>query len=304
VPALHRRCGLFRLLRPVPPHDLNPHNALHAVGYPRAMRLAKWTALGNHFLLVERDALPFPLTARRAQILCDPAVGLGADGVLEVWTPDGADVAVRVWNLDGSIAEVSGNGTRIAVAWAAERIGAEALTVATDAGLGRARVLADGRIGVTMGTASLDGPQYAPVGEAPGPEHRFVSIGNPHMVLDVDDISTYPLETEGPRLEHHAWFPERTNVEAIRVLDAHRLELRVWERGVGETRACGSGAVASAVAAVSSGRCSSPVVVEMPGGRVEVEVSDDLAVQLIGTAERLYGAELDDALVTRLTAAV
>jgi diaminopimelate epimerase len=268
------------------------------------VRLAKWTALGNHFLLAERDTLALALNEARARILCDPAVGLGADGVLEVWTPEDADVAVRVWNLDGSIAEVSGNGTRIAVAWAAERLGRSELTVATDAGVGRARVLDDGRIAVSMGTAVLSGPQYAPIGEAPGPEHRFVSIGNPHMVLDVDDIESYPLEIEGPRLEHHAWFPERTNVEAIRVLDRHRLELRVWERGVGETQACGSGAVASAVAAISSGRCASPVVVEMPGGRVEVEVDAELAVQLIGTAERLYEADLDPSLVGRLTAAV
>jgi diaminopimelate epimerase len=268
------------------------------------VRIAKWTALGNHFLLVERDALPWPLIAARARILCDPATGLGADGVLELFSPDDADLAVRVWNLDGSVAEVSGNGTRIAVAWAAARLGRSELTVRTDAGLGRGRVLADGRIAVTMGTATLSGPQYVPQGEAPGPMHRFVSIGNPHMVLDVDDLATYPLETEGPRLEHHAWFPERTNVEAIRVLDPHRLELRVWERGVGETRACGSGAVASAVAAVASGRCSSPVVVEMPGGEVEVEVASDLAVELIGTAERLYGAELDASLEARLAAAV
>jgi diaminopimelate epimerase len=268
------------------------------------MRIAKWTALGNHFLLVERDGLPFPLSAPRARILCDPAIGLGADGVLELWDPADADVAVRVWNLDGSIAEVSGNGTRIAVARTAERLGLTELAVLTDAGPGQARVLDDGRIAVTMGTATLSGPQYAPVGEAPGPAHRFVSIGNPHMVLDVDDLATYPLETEGPRLEHHAWFPERTNVEAIRVLDRHRLELRVWERGVGETQACGSGAVASAVAAVSSGRCASPVVVEMPGGRVEVEVADDLAVSLVGTAEQLYEADLSPSLVARLEAAV
>ncbi len=124
------------------------------------------------------------------------------------------------------------------------------------------------------------------------------------MVLDVDDIATFPLEAEGPRLEHHAWFPERTNVEAIRVLDPHRLELRVWERGVGETQACGSGAVASAVAAVTSGRCSSPVAVQMPGGQVEVEVDDDLAVELIGTAERLYVAEISASLAARLDAAV
>jgi diaminopimelate epimerase len=275
----------------------------NALGYARRMRLAKWTALGNHFLLAERELLPFALSEARARILCDPAVGLGADGVLELWTPEDADVAVRVWNLDGSVAEVSGNGTRIAAAFAATALDRTELVVATDAGCGRARVLADRRIAVTMGTATLSGPQYVPVGEAPGPAHRFVSIGNPHMVIDVEDVRAYPLETEGPRLERHGWFPERTNVEAIRVIDAHRLELRVWERGVGETQACGSGAVASAVAAISSGRCASPVVVEMPGGRVEVEVEDDLAVALIGTAEHLYTAELSPSLLARLTAA-
>ncbi len=87
------------------------------------MRLAKWTALGNHFLLAERELLPFALSEARARILCDPAVGLGADGVLELWTPEDADVAVRVWNLDGSVAEVSGNGTRIAAAFAATALG-------------------------------------------------------------------------------------------------------------------------------------------------------------------------------------
>jgi diaminopimelate epimerase len=267
------------------------------------MRIAKWQALGNHFLLAERDALPFPVNAARAEILCDPATGLGADGVLEVWRPDGADVAVRVWNLDGSIAEVSGNGTRIAVAYLAAADGRREIAVQTDAGLGRARVLDDGRIAVTMGTATLAGAQYVPIGEAPGPEHRFVSVGNPHCVLEIDDLAAYPLEQEGPRLERHAWFPERTNVEAIRIDDRHHLALRVWERGVGETQACGSGAVASAVAAVTSGRCASPVSVSMPGGEVEVLVSDELAVELIGTAERLYEAELDDSLVRRLTAA-
>jgi diaminopimelate epimerase len=264
--------------------------------------IAKWTALGNHFLLVERAALPFALNAAVTRILCDPATGLGADGVLELWEPADAELAVRVWNLDGSVAEVSGNGTRIAVAHAAARDGLQELSVRTDAGLGRARVLADGRIAVTMGTATLAGPQYLPVGDPPGPAHRFVSTGNPHMVIDVDDIATYPLEQEGPRLEHHAWFPERTNVEVIRVLDPHRLELRVWERGVGETQACGSGAVASAVAAVASGRVASPVTVQMPGGHVEVEVDDALGVELIGTAERLYGAELDPSLLARLAA--
>jgi diaminopimelate epimerase len=120
------------------------------------------------------------------------------------------------------------------------------------------------------------------------------------MVLDVDDLASYPLETEGPRLERHAWFPERTNVEAIRVLDPHRLELRVWERGVGETRACGSGACAAAVAAIVDGGCTSPVTVEMPGGSVEVGVDGELGLTLTGTAQRVYTARLDDALLAQL----
>ncbi len=102
----------------------------------------------------------------------------------------------------------------------------------------------------------------------------------------------------------HPRFPERTNVEAIAVVDAHRVRMRVWERGVGETQACGSGACASAVAAIVDGGCASPVTVEMPGGSVEVGVDDALGLTLTGTAQRVYAAELDDALLAQLERAV
>ena len=267
------------------------------------MHVEKWQALGNHFALVERAGLPWSLSAARARLLCDPALGLGADGVLEVFTGEGADVSVVVWNADGGIAEISGNGTRIAAAHAARARGLREVTVATGAGTGRARVLPDGRIAVTLGSARLDGSQYAPNGDDPGLAHRFVSVGNPHCVVMVDDVESFPLTREGPRLEHHAWFPERTNVEVVHVLARDRLRMRVWERGVGETRACGSGACASAVAAVVDGRCASPVRVEMPGGMVEVEVAADLSLTLTGTAERVYTAVIDTDLAERLRAA-
>jgi diaminopimelate epimerase len=266
------------------------------------MRVEKWQALGNHFLVVERAALPFPLTPARARLLCDAARGPGADGVLEVSVGGAADVEVVVHNRDGSVAEVSGNGTRIAVAYAAERLGRDELSVRTGAGKGRARRRPDGWIGVTMGRAALDGRQYAPVGDGPGREHRFVSIGNPHCVIEVDDVAAFPLEHEGPAIEHHAWFPERTNVEVVRVGGRHDVTMRVWERGVGETQACGSGAVATAVAAVVDGRCESPVRVAMPGGSVEVVVDGALDVELVGTAARVYTAELDPAFVAELEA--
>jgi diaminopimelate epimerase len=269
------------------------------------VRVEKWQALGNHFLLVERGALPHALTPERVRLLCDPATGFGADGVLElVLEPgDGVDAAVTVHNRDGGIAEVSGNGTRIAAAYAAGRLGRDALRLRTGAGEVEARRGPDGRFGVTMGRAALDGAQYRPNGQDPGVAHRFVSIGNPHCVVAVEDVDAFPLSEEGPRLEHHAWFPERANVEAVRVLDRHRLRLRVWERGVGETQACGSGACAAAVAAVLDGLCASPVSVEMPGGAAEVRVADDLALELAGPAERVYAAELDPALLARLHAA-
>jgi diaminopimelate epimerase len=267
------------------------------------VRVEKWQALGNHFLLLERENAPFAVTEARARLLCDEALGFGADGVLELQLGGRADVEVIVHNRDGSVAEISGNGTRIACAWAAERLGRDQLSVHTGAGLGQARRLDDGRIAVTMGQAALDGRQYRPNGQDDPGRHRFVSTGNPHCVLLVDDDPEhYPLERLGPELEHHRWFPERANVEVVRVLEPHRVRMRVWERGVGETQACGSGACAAAVAAVVEGRCQSPVAVAMPGGEVEVRVGDDLSLELAGRAEPVYAAEACPSLLDRLTA--
>ena len=261
------------------------------------MRVAKWQALGNHFLVVEEP--PWPITPARARLLCDFALGLGADGVLEL-SLDSDGVSVVVHNRDGSIAEISGNGTRIAAAYAAERLGRSELRVRTGAGAGEAALLADGRISVRLGQAALEGPQEDRSAPDPGVAYRFVSVGNPHCVLTVDDPESFALADEGPRLEVHPRFPERTNVEAVVPLDPHRVRMRVWERGVGETQACGSGACAVAVAAIADGRCSSPVTVEMPGGDVEVGVDDELALTLTGTAQRVYVAELDAELLARL----
>jgi diaminopimelate epimerase len=261
------------------------------------MRVAKWQALGNHFLICEQP--PWPLTAARARLLCDVTLGLGADGVLEL-SLEGDEVTVVVHNRDGSVAEVSGNGTRIAVAYAAERLGRSELRVRTGAGTGTGSVLGDGRIAVRLGQASLEGPQEDHSAADPGVAYRFVSVGNPHCVLTVDDPASFPLAEEGPRLEVHPRFPERTNVEAVVAVDPHRLRMRVWERGVGETQACGSGACAAAVAAIVDGHCASPVTVDMPGGSVEVGVDGELGLSLTGTAQPVYVAELDAALLAQL----
>jgi diaminopimelate epimerase len=172
--------------------------------------------------------------------------------------------------------------------------------VRTGAGEGDATVLPGGRIAVRLGHAELSGPQEDRSSDDPGVDYRFVTVGNPHAVLTVADPDAFPLGEEGPRIEVHPRFPERTNVEAVAVVDAHRVRMRVWERGVGETQACGSGACATAVAAILDGGCASPVTVEMPGGCVEVGVDGELGLTLTGTARRVYAAELDEAFLADL----
>jgi diaminopimelate epimerase len=232
------------------------------------MRLSKWQALGNVYLLVEQaDGLA---PERVVELTGD------ADGILEVLSRDGAHAGVRVWNPDGSTAEMSGNGARIAAAWLARtsgashvqlRVGERDVTATVDGGT---VVLDAGRVDVGE-TESLDV-------EGELVEFTPVSVGNPHAVVRRDPADVRRL---GPLLENNPRFPERTNVQLVRVDGAHDLTVAVWERGAGETSASGSSAVAAAATAVSNGWCSSPVTVHMPGG--------DLLVELDGGNARLTG---------------
>jgi diaminopimelate epimerase len=258
--------------------------------------IERWEALGNVYLLVEEADLPGPLDAELARRLCDPSAGPGADGVLALTVPDpaGTDVYMRIRNPDGSESEACGNGTRMVARWYAERTGRSELVVGSEAGPLSCSVLDDGRVAARLARATLSGPQYDPDGATFPYAHRFVSVGNPHVVIPVDDPAAFPLAEEGPALEHHPRFPERTNVEIVAVVDDHRLRLRVWERGVGETAACGTGACAAAVAGVLDGLVTSPVLVELPGGTLEVVVEEDLGVTLIGPAQRLATSTIDE----------
>lgn len=252
-----------------------------------SVRVERWEACGNVYLLLEREALGRPLTADDAIGLCDVVDGLGADGVLELLPGAGpVDVAMVIWNPDGSTTEACGNGTRMVARWAAERSGSDAVVVGTEAGPLHCEVDGDS-VRAVLARARLEGAQYRP-DDTPFPHpHRFVSVGNPHVVIPVADVDGFPLEYEGPALERHPWFPERTNVEVMAPVDAHRVRVRVWERGVGETAACGTGACAVAVAAIADGIAESPVTVELPGGELVVEVGEDGEVALTGPARRV-----------------
>jgi diaminopimelate epimerase len=231
------------------------------------MRSSTWRALGNTYRVVDPEGAP--IDASRARELA-----VGTDGVVEVLSERGTTLEIAIWNPDGSRAELSGNGTRIAAAWLAERIGAREIEVVTAGRAVRTRFLDDGDVEqdlgeVTVGDAeTIEGVAFVPV-----------SIGNPHAVVvgDPDDILRI-----GPLLETHARFPDRTNVQVVRVDGPGEVTARVWERGVGETLSSGTSAVAVAAATHGSG----PVLVHFPGGDLRVRLESGRAT-LVGPVERL-----------------
>ncbi len=226
------------------------------------MQCSTWRALGNAYVVV--DAAADRLDGARAADLAGTT-----DGVLEVLETAPNRIEIRIWNPDGSIAELSGNGTRIAAAWLADRTGARDLEVVVGSRVVRALIGADGVIEQDLGAVvvgereTVDGIEVTPV-----------SVGNPHAVVlgDPDDVRIL-----GPRLERHPRFPDRTNVQVARIERSGAVTARVWERGVGETASSGTGAVAVAAATHGDG----DVVVRFPGG--------DLRVRLVGGRATLYG---------------
>ena len=232
------------------------------------MRFSRWRAAGNEYLLAERSELGEPLTPKRVR----EAVG-SSDGILEVVSVDGAEAEIVIWNPDGSTAEMSGNGTRIAARWLAERSGAGAVRIRVGPREVTARMLG-GEVEQDLGPVEVFERE-----RVAGLEVTAVSVGNPHAVVvgDPDDISLV-----GPLLETHPRYPERTNVQVARIDAPGRVTARVWERGVGETLSSGTSAVA--VAAVTHGE--GEVVVSFPGGDLRVRLEDGRA-WLTGPAERV-----------------
>jgi diaminopimelate epimerase len=253
------------------------------------MRLSKWHGLGNDYLLVERAELPVPLTPQRVRRICDYHFGVGSDGILEVLSFDGDRAEVVIWNPDGSTAELSGNGTRIAARWLARRGGIEEVRITVGPREVAARMGAGREVELDVGAVEVGETETIDVG---GEEVKLtpVSVGNPHAVVrrqpDRDE-----LQRLGPLIERHERFPERTNVQLVRVDGPHELSVGVWERGAGETLSSGTSAVAASAAAVANGWCESPVTVHLAGGDLRVELAGGEA-RLTGPAEEICTVEL------------
>ena len=251
------------------------------------MRFSKWHALGNSYLVVERAA-GGDLTPGRAQRLCDVATGIGADGVLEVVAVDGPRAEVLIWNPDGSIAEMSGNGTRIAAAWLVRRTDAADVVIVVGSREIRGRVLDTTLVETEIGRVDV-GEQEMLDDEI---EFTVASVGNPHAVVFTEELNRDRLLHLGPLLETHPRFPQRTNVQLAQVTGRHEVQVLVWERGAGETSASGSSAVAVATVAIARGLCESPVQVHMPGGTLDVRIEAGQAT-LVGPAEEICRGETD-----------
>jgi diaminopimelate epimerase len=276
------------------------------------MRFEKWQALGNDYLIVEADSLPWELNAARVRRLCDSHFGIGSDGVLLLSRSEDSGLAaeLRIFNPDGSEAELSGNGAREAIlylrrhGWTDEDV----FTIGTAAGPVTPTITSERTCSVEMGrarTVSKDFPSGSPDGRgtlvAGGREWDFqhVSIGNPQCAIEVGEgVEELDLGVIGPGIEGHELFPNRTNVSFYAV-DGSRVRARIFERGVGETLSSGTGASGAAIAAFLRG-AASPLVVELEGGELHVGISADLDVRLSGWAEPICTGELSAELLQAL----
>ncbi len=278
------------------------------------MEFIKYHGTGNDFVIIDgMVGGPF-MQPEMIAAVCDRHTGVGADGVIFACTPSGgADAAMRIFNADGSEAEMCGNGIRCLAKFLYEvlSIRKKEMRVETGGGVKVLELSVSGSevdaVEVDMGLPDLvsrdlpapDDPsrpgEVTIAAEDGDPPALGMSRGTPHCVLFVSDVAGAPVSRLGPSLETHSLFPARTNVEFVRVDGPHAITMRVWERGVGETMACGTGACAAAVAAINSGRCESPVRVDLPGGRLDIRVGSGGHVYLAGPAVEVFRGELSAA---------
>ena len=255
------------------------------------MRFSKWHGLGNDYLLAKRAELELPLTPERVRSICDYHFGVGSDGILEVLSANGDEAEVVIWNPDGSTAELSGNGTRIAARWLARGSGADEVKIRVGPREVLARMRGGHEVEMDMGAVEVGEMESIEV-DGETVDFTPVSVGNPHAVIRREPDRADLLRL-GPLVENHPRFPERTNVQLVRIDGEHDIAVGVWERGAGETLSSGTSSVAAAAAAVANGWCESPVTVHLAGGDLRVELDGGNA-RLTGPAQQICWVELSD----------
>lgn len=268
----------------------------------------KYQALGNDMVVIDPAEFDYPLTPATVQLICHRHLGLGADGICYGPLPEASHPrALRFFNPDGSQAEKSGNGLRVFARYLWDRgyvssrnfdiwMNGETATVEIRDDLARTIAMTIGRLSFFSADIPVSGPAREVVAERMSFGNNeysvtAVSVGNPHCVIFVDESSPELARRLGPLIEIAPQFPRRTNAQLARALDQHTIQLEIWERGAGYTLASGTSASAAAGAAIKTGRCRSPVQVQMPGGTAHVAIDDHWQVTLTGSVEAVGHGE-------------
>lgn len=272
------------------------------------LRFTKMHGLGNDFMVLDLISQHAHIQPKHVRLWGDRKTGIGFDQLLIVETPSTPDVdfRYRIFNADGSEVEQCGNGARCFARFVFDKrlTVKKQIRVETKGGIIELLLKGDGQVRVDMGAPRLQAAEIPFIAEAETLSHAVqvegetvelavVSMGNPHGVLRVADVNQAPVLTLGPKLECHPRFPQKANIGFLQVIDAQRARLRVWERGVGETRACGTGACAAAVAGIRQGWLKSPVSIELPGGLLNIEWDGvGQSVLMTGPATRVYEGQV------------
>ncbi|MEJ2183707.1 MAG: diaminopimelate epimerase [Nitrospirota bacterium] len=270
------------------------------------MTFVKMQALGNDFVLLDRRGQETGGLGELARRLCRRRFGVGADQMLVLVDPGRGDFGMRIFNADGSEVEMCGNGIRCLARYIWDRgLSAKSvLEIETPAGIIRPERTGD-LVRVDMGQPVLEGRDIPVAHDGRVVDYPLsldgrslpitcVSMGNPHAVVFVQDVAAYPVNTVGPRVENHPFFPGRTNVEFVEVVNSEEIRMRVWERGAGETMACGTGASASAVASALRGLTGRKVTVHLAGGDLLIEWHAEGRVFMTGPAEEVFQGDITD----------
>lgn len=274
------------------------------------IRFTKMHGASNDFVVIDATKQPFNLPHATIQALANRYTGIGFDQLLVVEPSNNADFKYRIFNADGGEVAQCGNGARCFVRFVVDQglTDKQAISVETASGIIHPTLGANGLVTVDMG-APIFVPAQIPF-QAEQAQQRYslsvadqtieiaaLSMGNPHAVLTVDDINSAPVQSIGPLIESHADFPERVNVGFMQINDKHNIHLRVYERGSGETLACGTGACAAAVAGIQQGLLETPVTVHARGGDLTIHWQGaQTPVMLTGPAETIYSGEIDVSL--------
>ncbi|MEA3541500.1 MAG: diaminopimelate epimerase [Pseudomonadota bacterium] len=260
-------------------------------------RFSKMHGLGNDFVVIDARTGPVAMTEARARAIADRHAGIGCDQLIMIGDAPDADVSMQIFNADGSEVEACGNATRCVPLFVGRDV-----TIRTKAGLLDAHLI-DGGASVDMGAPRFEWDAiplaYAmdtltmPASWEDLPAPAAVNVGNPHIIFFVEDLDAVPVERLGPLIEQDPLFPQRVNVNFAQVVGDEHVRLIVWERGAGLTRACGTGACATAVAAIRRRIASGPVTVTLPGGDLVIDWKPGGSIQMTGPATHVFDGEAD-----------